>query len=156
MRILERSDYGKQFDEAVREAEKSSCARRRCGSVIADVGGEIVGRGHNSPPGGGPARCHVEKSSYHEKVTDKTCCVHAEQRAVADALSRNPEKMKGSMLFFASVDERGDPVPAGRPYCTICSKTALDVGIKEFVLFEERGLVSYETDEYDELSRSFH
>ena len=92
MRILEYSDYERYFKEAVREAEKSSCARRKCGSVIADGDGEIIGRGHNSPPKGSPARCHVEKSSYHEKVTDKTCCVHAEQRAVADALSRNPEK----------------------------------------------------------------
>lgn len=155
MRVLEFSSHEKSFKEAVREAEKSSCARRKCGSVIADQNGEIIGRGHNSPPGGGPARCHVEKSSYHEKVTDKTCCVHAEQRAVADALSRNPEKMKKSMIFFASVDESGEPLPAGKPYCTICSKTALDVGIKEFVLWEERGLVGYETGEYDELSRSF-
>lgn len=41
---------------------------------------------------------------------------------------------------------------AGKPYCTICSKMALDVGIAEFVLWHEEGITVYDTKEYNELS----
>jgi hypothetical protein len=32
--------------------------------------------------------------SYHRKVTDKTCCIHAEQRALFDALKNHPEQIE--------------------------------------------------------------
>ena len=44
---------------------------------------------------------------------------------------------------------------AGKPYCTICSKLALDVGIKEFVLWHKDGIAVYDTHEYNELSFAF-
>jgi hypothetical protein len=41
---------------------------------------------------------------------------------------------------------------SGKPYCTICSKSALDIGIKEFVLWHEDGICAYDTAEYNLLS----
>lgn len=140
--------------EVAREvAMKATCKRSKCGAVIVHAG-TIIGEGYNSPPGEleSRRRCSSEKSSYDPKVTDKTCCVHAEERAIMDALRRNSDKLSGSRLYFIRLDGNGSPRFAGEPYCTICSKMALDVGVGEFVLWREEGMVSYPTDAYDEIS----
>lgn len=119
---------------------------------------EIIGSGFNSPPQDieDQRKCSNSKGSYHEKVTDKTCCVHAEQRAVMDALRKNPAKLSGSRLYFIRLDEEGKPSRAGQPYCTICSKMALDVGIEEFVLWHKKRVAVYGTKEYNTLSFQFN
>lgn len=40
--------------------------------------------------------------------------------------------LEGSILFFIRLDENDNPKRSGEPYCTICSKSALDVGISKF------------------------
>lgn len=54
-----------------------------------------------------------------------------------DALQHRPEKIKDSRLYFIRLDEIGNKLKAGKPYCTICSKMALDAGIAEFALWHE-------------------
>src|SRR3989344_1792926 len=89
------------IEEAVKVAKQSSCERARCGSIIVKDN-IIIGQGFNSPPNNleSQRRFNNNKNNYHKKVTDKTCCVHAEQRAIIDALKRNPEKIKNSKLYF--------------------------------------------------------
>jgi len=142
--------------ECKKEALKSTCARSKCGSVIVKDK-EIIGRGFNSPPKNleSQARCECDKSNFHEKVTDKTCCIHAEQRAVMDTLKNHPEKLSGSRLYFIRLDGDGEISFAGKPYCTICSKMALDTGIKEFVLYHAEGICIYDTEEYNDLSFNY-
>jgi len=137
-------------------AQSATCERSRCGSIIV-ARNEIIGIGFNSPARDldGLRRCRVEKSTYHSKVTDKTCCVHAEQRAIMDALRRNPENIEGSRLYFMRLDAEWKPTRAGDPYCTICSKMSLDVGIDEFVLWQEQGVAVFKMDEYHLLSCEF-
>lgn len=139
--------------KAVQIALSSTCKRAKCGSVII-FNEEIIGSGFNSPPGNieEQRRCSYSKDSYHKKVTDKTCCVHAEQRAIMDALRKNPDRLAGSRLYFVRLDELGRPSRSGNPYCTICSKMALDVGIEEFVLWQNQGVCVYNTQEYNILS----
>jgi len=139
--------------EAIKEAKKSTCYRSKCGAIIVKDN-EIIGIGFNSPPGDleSQRRCFVSKNDYDKKVTDKTCCIHAEQRAIIDALRRNPEKIKDSVLYFIRLDENGNKTFAGKLYCTICSKIALDVGIKSFVLWHEKGICVYDIEEYNDLS----
>ncbi len=134
-------------------AKKSSCLRVRCGSIIVKDN-KIIGEGFNSPPGNleSQRRCLISKDTLDKKVTDKTCCIHAEQRAIFNALKNNPEKLNGSRLYFIRLNKEGNMEMAGKPYCTICSKSALDVRIKEFVLFEEKGICVYATEEYNKLS----
>lgn len=134
-------------------ALNSTCERSRCGSVIVQEG-KIIGTGFNSPPQNKEEqrRCSYSKDSYHKKVTDKTCCVHAEQRAIIDALRNNPDKIVDSRLYFIRLKDNKTPSFSGKPYCTICSKMALDVGIKEFVLWHEKGVCVYDTKEYNALS----
>lgn len=143
-------EYIKKASQA---ALNSTCERSRCGSVIVKDG-EIIGTGFNSPPQDKEEQrmCSHPKNLYHQKVADKTCCVHAEQRAIIDTLRNNPDKIVGARLYFIRLDNNGLPSPAGKPYCTHCSKLALDVGIKEFVLWHEQGICVYDTEEYNLLS----
>ncbi len=156
MRILDQKTDGRWMLAAEEVAKSATCGRSKCGSVIVKDG-EIIGGGFNSPAGNreDQRRCGVEKTSYHRKVTDKTCCVHAEERAIMDALRRNPEKISGAVLYFVRLDGEGKSKFSGQPYCTICSKLALDTGIAEFVLWHESGITAYQTDEYNDLSYQF-
>ncbi|MDE1850936.1 MAG: hypothetical protein KGH54_04060, partial [Candidatus Micrarchaeota archaeon] len=97
--------------EAADVAFDATCQRHKCGSVIVGKEGTIIGRGFNSPPGGreDQRRCGNEKELYSKRVTDKTCCVHAEQRAIIDALKTNPGKIEGSRIYFTRLDERDLP-----------------------------------------------
>lgn len=151
----ERSEAEAYIREAASCARYSGCDDARCGAVIVR-NGEIIGRGFNAPPAGSSTkRCHVPKTRYHAKVTDKTCCIHAEVRAIHDALRSSPDRLLGSDLYFVRVDEYGEPKRSGAPYCTICSKLSLDVGIAAFHLFQEEGIVGYPADEYNERSFAY-
>lgn len=158
MRILEGAEKPqaeKYLQEAASLAQQAVCEDAHCGAVIVKDG-EIIGRGFNSPPAGTSVnRCRIPKSAYHPKVTDKTCCIHAEVRAIQDALQHSPEKLQGAALYFVRVDEAGVPKASGEPYCALCSKLVLDAGIATFHLFREEGIVSYPTDEYNERSFSY-
>jgi deoxycytidylate deaminase len=134
-------------------AKKATCLRSKCGAIIVYKDG-IIGEGKNHPPGNleSQRRCEVKKSEYNPKVTDKTCCIHAEGDAINDALKKNANKLEGSTLYFARLDLNDIFQYAGEPYCTICSKFALDTGIESFVLWHEKGIVEYNTKEYNDLS----
>jgi deoxycytidylate deaminase len=140
--------------EAEKVAKESMCLRSKCGSVITK-GGQIIGRGYNSPPKNQKtARC-TKGDLPEDFKSDKTCCVHAEQRAVMNALRGNPDKLPGSRLYFIRLDMNDNILKAGKPYCTICSKMALDAGVSEFVLWHEEGIAVYDTDEYNRLSFAY-
>jgi len=136
---------------AARLALQSNCHRWKCGSVIVS-NNTVIGKGYNTPP----QDCTIEfclKDELPDNFkSDKTCCLHAEQRAIHDALRRYPYEILGSRIYFTRIDEKGIMLPAGNPYCTICSKQALDVGIAEFVLMHDTGITIYNTTEYNELS----
>ncbi len=160
MQLLE----GKEHEEARRYMERAAevalsatCERSRCGCVIVKEG-EILGEGFNSPPKGleNQRRCQNDKTQYNPKVTDKTCCVHAEERAILDALRRSAAKIEDSQLYFVRLDEAGNIAFSGSPYCTLCSKLALDTGVTEFLLWHENGITSYGTEEYNDLSFGYH
>lgn len=131
-------------------AKMATCKRSKCGSIIVSKQGVIIGKGYNSMP------CNVTGECFKEKLaptfkSDKTCCVHAEQRAIINALENIwRDQIKGSSLFFIRLDEHDNPKHSGEPYCSICSKMALDVGIENFVLLHKEGWTSYNTTEYNE------
>lgn len=139
------------FNSAIVCAIKSTCKRSKCGSIIFRSGMGIIGTGYNSMP------CDVNGECFKDNLdptfkSDKTCCIHAEQRAIMDAIRVNPYAIKGSRLYFIRLDENDQPKKSGKPYCTICSKMALDCGVSEFVLWHKEGITVYNTKEYNELS----
>jgi len=157
MRILsgeEETNAATYFDAAIKTALSAKCHRSKCGSVIVK-NNEIIGTGYNSPPLDRVSDRCKKDSLPPDFKSDKTCCVHAEQRAIMDALRRNPDNLIGSRIYFIRLDENGKMQKAGEPYCTICSKMALDAGIAEFVLWHEKGICVYDTDEYNTLSFRF-
>ena len=138
-------------------AATALCLKSKCGTVIVKDT-EIIGQGYNAPPLDDPKqRMCLEEYSFPGKPNyDRTCCMHAEWRALFDAVERNPEKVRGSKLFFTRVDGEGNIKKSGEPYCTTCSRIALDVGIAEFVLWQEQGIAVYTTDEYNARSYAYH
>jgi deoxycytidylate deaminase len=140
----------KTFDILVDIARKSTCHRSKCGSIIINDD-KIIGVGYNSQPCNITGECFKDTLSKEFK-SDKTCCIHAEQRAIFDALKTNPDSIVGSTLYFIRLDENDNPKRSGDPYCTICSKSALDVGIKDFCLWHHDGWNAYQTDYYNQLS----
>lgn len=158
MRFLteqEEKEAAKWMNEAAQIAKRALCLRAKCGTVIVNDD-EIIGSGYNAPPLDKEENrtCLQEFSSGKPKY-DKTCCMHAEWRAIMDALKINSEKLKGSKLYFTRVDEQGNTKKSGKPYCTVCSRLALDSGISEFILWHEEGICTYPTDEYNKLSYQY-
>jgi dCMP deaminase len=154
MRVLEgpEADIAMQYiDLAALTARKSCCLRSKCGSVIVQ-NQRVIGAGYNSPPGDKPLEKCLKDNLPANFKSDKSCCIHAEQRAIIDALKHYPELIEGSTLYFIRLDENDKKKHSGRPYCTICSKMALDAGIAEFVLWHKEGITVYNTEEYNELS----
>lgn len=155
MRVLkERKEMSyaiKWFARAAEEAEKSTCHRKKCGTVIVK-NNRIIGRGYNSPPGDKTLKKCLKDSLPKNFKSDKTCCIHAEQRAIMDALRHFPTEVEGSTLYFVRINEKNNIEHSGRPYCTICSKMALDAKVRRFVLWHEKGITSYTTDEYNKIS----
>jgi len=154
MRILKGKD-GKEAIQWMKAAAKvalqSPCFRSQCGSVI-EKNGEVIGEGFNGPPAGQTLDQCLKDGLPSKFKSDKTCCMHAEQRAIMDALVKNPDKVKGSRLYFIRLDSEGHMAKAGKPYCTICSKMALDAGVAEFTLWHEEGICVYDTEEYNQKS----
>ncbi len=148
---MDRESY---FYEAIKEVQQATCERRRCGSVIVAPSGDIIGRGWNGPPAGDESqrRCGRKAELHPDFKSDKTCCVHAEWRAIFDALRHRLADVIGGTLYFAACNEAGEHLFAGEPYCTICSKMALDVGLAFFALWHEEGIRVYDTREYNDIS----
>ncbi|MDD5098456.1 MAG: deaminase [Candidatus Pacebacteria bacterium] len=144
------------MDKTIEIAKKALCSNAKCGAIIVK-NGEVIGEGYNAPPLDGESnrKCSNEYNLPQKFKYDRTCCVHAEQRAIMDALRKNPDKISGSRLYFLRVDDNGNIKKSGKPYCTVCSRLALDAGIKEFVLWHEQGICVYSTDEYNDLSYQY-
>ncbi|MFA6428287.1 MAG: deaminase [Candidatus Buchananbacteria bacterium] len=141
--------------KAVEVAKRALCLKAKCGTIIVKDG-EIIGQGYNAPPLDKEEnrRCNLEPGFGKPKY-DKTCCMHAEWRAIMNALKNNPEKLSGAKLYFTRVDEDGKIKKSGQPFCTVCSRLALDAGIDKFVLWHEEGVCEYQTDEYNRLSYEY-
>jgi deoxycytidylate deaminase len=157
MRILETGteDAMKWLDRCAEAAKKSNCERARCGSVIVKEG-ELLSEGFNSPPRNDAAlrTCLNEYEIPAGFRHDRTCCIHAEQRAIQNALKEGRDP-KGGSIYFAAIDEKGDKIMATDMKCTICSRAVLDAGIKEFIFYSAEGIRVYDPAEVDRLSYEF-
>jgi len=138
---------------ALEQARAATCRRAKCGSVIvsSDL---VIGAGMNGPPGqlASQQRCLRRHELAPGFKSDTTCCIHAEQRAIMEALRHHPGRVVGARLYFVRLNAAGQLGVAGRPYCTHCSKLALDAGLAEFVLWQSQGITVYDAIEYNDLS----
>jgi len=144
------------YKEAQKVALQATCLRARCGSVIVAKDGTIIGRGFNAPPNNDESQrmCEVVLDKSIKQNNDKTCCVHAEWNALLDALKHHPREVEGSSLYFMRVNEEGEFTEAGEPYCTVCSRLALQSGVETFGLWNE-GPQMIPTNEYNQKSYAY-
>ncbi len=144
------------FEEAAKWAEKSLCLRAQCGAVIVK-NGKVIAGGCNSPPKNDPRlrTCLAEYEIPSGFRHDRTCCIHAEQRATKDAYT-NGQDTAGAAIYFTRINSDKKREPSYRLCCTICSRAVLDAGIVEFFLEWNDGTVrSYPTDEFNRLSYEY-
>lgn len=145
------------FNEAAKVAMKATCLKARCGAIVVSEEGQVIGYGYNAPPleDEEQRQCSNSYPNSSKPKSDRTCCVHAEWNAILEALKANPSKVKGSTLYFMRIDENGNFTEAGEPYCTVCSRLALQSGIKVFGLWND-GPEMWDTKEYNTKSYEFH
>ena len=143
------------MNEAVQVANQALCLNAKCGAVIVKDN-QIIGAGYNAPPQDKEENRMCNKKFGPGKPNyDKTCCLHAEWRAIINALKDNPTKIIKAKLYFIRTGEDGKIIKSGKPYCTVCSRLALDVGIDKFILWHEEGICEYDTKEYNQLSYEY-
>lgn len=145
------------FEKAAEVARNATCRRARCGSIVVSKEGIIIGSGYNAPPLNDETqrKCLDDFSVKVKPKSDKTCCVHAEWNAILDAAVRNGIHLPGSTLYFMRVDDNGNFTDAGEPYCTVCSRLALQSGISTFGLWESNPRM-IPTDSYNLMSYDFY
>ncbi|MDR2063448.1 MAG: hypothetical protein LBQ02_01480 [Candidatus Nomurabacteria bacterium] len=147
------------FELAAEQARKATCKRARCGSVIiTDDTHEVIGVGHNGPPLGDESQrtCEAEWDLGIKPKYDKTCCIHAEWRAIFDVLKTNADKISRATLWFMRVDENGEWTDAGEPFCTVCSRLALESGLANFALWVDGKPKIYTTADYNKASYAYY
>ena len=144
------------FYEAAKEAEKALCLKDKCGAILV-LNNEIIGRGFNGPANNDISnrKCNLNLINSPKAKSDRTCCLHAEWRVIINTI-KNKNDISGSTLYFTRVDNENNILKSGEPYCTICSRLALDNGVKYFALWHDSGIKIYDTKEYNELSYKFH
>lgn len=149
-------DHERYFKLAAKVAKQATCTHAHCGAVIVS-GVEVIGRGYNAPPLNDESQRMCSKKFDNSKRPgyDTTCCVHAEWNAIIDALKNNSDKVEGSTLYFMRVSEKGELTDAGLPFCTVCSRLALQSGIKYFGLWND-GPQMFDAKKYNKLSYKFH
>jgi deoxycytidylate deaminase len=150
-------DLEQWFAAAAVEAHKSLCLRSACGAVLISRAGAVLGTGYNAPPGDDLTRrvCGTLQPSVRKPKCDRTCCVHAEWRALSDALVRHPAEVKGSTMVFCRVQPSGVIQHSGRPYCTVCSRLTLDAGVGAWALWHPEGMRVYSAEDYHWLSERY-
>jgi hypothetical protein len=152
------SKHEEYFELAAEQARQSLCDRAHCGSVIVAADGEAIGRGYNAPPLNDLSQkcCNVKLNHAIKPKYDKTCCVHAEWNAIIDALKTNTEKINGATLYFMRVNNEGEWTDAGEPFCTACSRLAMQSGLGHFALWVDDGPLIRTVKEYNEKSYDYY
>jgi len=150
-------DLRQFFQMAAQAARDATCKRAKCGTVIVKDG-LVIGSGYNSPPldDESARTCNTNYDLTLKPKYDKTCCIHAEWRAILNACKNNPEQLQGATLYFMRIDDDGGFTDAGQPYCTVCSRLALECGVRYFALYNSNGADIYETSEYNRLSYGYY
>ena len=141
------------FDAAAEIAKSSKCGRAHCGALIVKDD-TIIGSGVNKVPGAieSQRRCNRKDELPKDFKSDMTCCIHAEVSAIHDAMLTNPDELMGSRIYFMRRNVANEVQKSGKLYCTICSKAALDAGVAEFALWQEKGVAVFDTEEFNDLS----
>lgn len=126
---------------ALSVSERSTCLRRKYGSVIVNHD-RIVSTGYN----GSPRDCvncsdvgtcvRIQNKVEHNKDYTDCNAVHSEQNAIihADYL-----EMQGATLYLAGEDKETGKLIENIDCCPLCKRMIINAGISKVVMLESGG-----------------
>ncbi len=128
------------LDIAQTVAERSTCLRRKFGSIIVknDV---IVSTGYNGAPRGRKncndlATCFREQLGIPRGERYELCrAVHSEQNAI---IAAPRDQMLGATLYMVCVSPSDGSIYAGTNNCMMCKRVILNAGIETVVIRDDR------------------
>lgn len=128
------------LDIAQTVAERSTCLRRKFGSIIVknDV---IVSTGYNGAPRGRKncsdlGECFREKLGIPRGERYELCrSVHSEQNAI---IAAPREQMLGATLYMACISPEDHAVQSGTNNCMMCKRVILNAGIETVVIRDDK------------------
>ena len=135
---------------AADEALNSNCKKSPRGVIIIN-NDEIIGRGHNRAMNSlADKYCNpcIRENIKDNTQMDLCPAVHAEMMAILEA---EKEKLPGSTMYHIKV-KSNELVPSGKPSCSPCSKLISLSGIKELILWHDKGYFAYKSNELIGLS----
>lgn len=127
------------LDIAQTVAERSTCLRRRFGSIIVK-NDSIVSTGYNGAPRGRRnctdlGVCHREQLGIPRGERYELCrSVHAEQNAI---IAASREETNGADLYLVCVDPKTDAVVPGVSSCAMCRRVVINAGIARVFIRED-------------------
>ena len=116
------------IDYAIEAAKQSPCVKSKRGAVLFDDDGRVWGKGWNGPPPqveGTLGKCDGS-AACREHCTKR--CLHAESRAIIDAMTWSEGGSRFPALLHVKIDEDDKLVAGGGPSCWQCSRMIVDVG----------------------------
>jgi len=133
-------------------ADKSSCSKKKYGSVIVKDD-EIIGEGYNHP-----VTKEIEDLLCHpcirENINSGTrlemcAAIHAEQAAIINAY-KNGKDPEGATLYVAGKRNDGEIIVFDEKgfYCSFCSRIMAEVGIEKVGVLTKNGVEYLTKDEY--------
>ncbi len=146
------------FEKAAKQAKVATCTHAKCGAIVVDKNGVIIGEGFNAPPLNDEnlRTCDENFDLSLKPKYDKTCCIHAEWNAIINALKHHGSEIDGGTLYFMRVDENGNWTDAGKPFCTVCSRLAAQSGLGYFALWVDNKPKLYSVGDYNRESYNFY
>ncbi len=134
-----RDKYNYYLDIAQTVAERSTCIRRKFGSIIVK-NDEIIATGYNGAPRGRKncidlGECMREKLGVPRGERYEMCrSVHAEANAIISAPRRD---MIGSTIYLVCIDPDTDEIVAGTSSCAMCKRLIINAGINKVVIRDD-------------------
>ena len=130
------SKHNYYLDIAETVSERSTCLRRRFGSIIVknDV---IVSTGYNGAPRG-RLNCNEIGSCYRDSLgipkgeRYELCrSVHAEANAI---IAASREQMLGATLYMCCTDPKTGAIIGGMNSCMMCKRQIINAGIAKVII----------------------
>jgi len=136
--------------ERAAELARDSHARTRHAALLVRDG-SMLAWGTNGVPFPGEDHCYCKAGELGDH---DQCRTHAEQRAIS--LAREGDgwrRLHGSKLIYVRL-EADDSVRLEEPhFCARCCRTALSLGIAEWIFALSDGLTSYSAADYDKIAQ---
>jgi len=144
------SHEAQQMVERAAELARDSHARTRHAAVLVRDG-SLLAWGTNGVPFPGEDHCYCKAGELGDH---DQCRTHAEQRAISLARAGDGwRRLQGSKLIYVRL-EADDSVRLEDPhFCARCSRTALSLGIAEWIFALSNGLASYSSADYDKIAQ---